>query len=212
MKNELCVQTVPLFQALSHDNQEIIEQLVFHKVFQRGEIVLTPQDDQRLVIVKSGQLISSTISLDGQESFQNLLNSGEFAGDDWLFGAVNHDVFLRAKQKTEICYILSGDFKELLFKIPKLNYELLKLSVNRTIQQQRRIRYMSIGHIENRLRTYFIDLVSDQQSTQVTIPFSLIDFASYLGTTPETLSRRLGKLIEQKFIERVDLKTYIVQS
>ena len=49
---------------------------------------------------------------------------------------------------------------------------------------------------------YLNHLVAKQGSTLVTLPLKLKDLSSYLGTTPETLSRKLAQLQKSGQIDR----------
>ena len=60
------------------------------------------------------------------------------------------------------------------------------------LRQQTRL--MGLPNIEERVVTYLKQLMVDQQSSKVKLPLKLKDLSSYLGTTPETLSRTLAQL------------------
>ena len=61
-----------------------------------------------------------------------------------------------------------------------------------SLRQQTRL--MGLPNIEERVVTYLKQLMVDQQSSKVKLPLKLKDLSSYLGTTPETLSRTLAQL------------------
>ena len=58
MAEELCVQLVPLFNQLDIDQQRRIERLVHHQHVERGTVVASPDNSNRLVIVKSGHKLA----------------------------------------------------------------------------------------------------------------------------------------------------------
>lgn len=86
MKEELCVHLVPLFNQLSLERQRQVEQLVHHQRIKRGTIVVSPDMDDRLVIVKSGHGRMYQLSEDGEERVQRMLKTGDYVGETWLLG------------------------------------------------------------------------------------------------------------------------------
>jgi len=56
--------------------------------------------------------------------------------------------------------------------------------------------------IEERLATYLLDLAKATESSQVKIPMKMKELAGFLGTTPETLSRKLKSLEKDRLIKR----------
>ena len=48
---DLCVNLVPLFNALPQDEKMQIEKLVQHKNYQKGELAIEPMGSKNLVIV-----------------------------------------------------------------------------------------------------------------------------------------------------------------
>ena len=67
---------------------------------------------------------------------------------------------------------------------------------------RRQTQLMGLPNIEERVAAYLKQLVVDQGSMNVTLPLRLKDLASYLGTSPETLSRQLTHLQKQGKIDR----------
>lgn len=56
--------------------------------------------------------------------------------------------------------------------------------------------------VQARLAEYLLNLSVAQDSDSFEIPLQLKELSSYLGTTPETLSRKLRALEKQEIIRR----------
>lgn len=206
----LCIQLVPIFQGLAYNQQLKIEQLVRRTHAKKQESVLAPGDPDQLIILESGQLKAVHYTDDGHEKLHFLMNAGDYTGENWLFGEKNTNTFLVATTDSLVCRIAAKDFNQLLVNLPDLNYQLLKSMVTHTNQLLQQNAYLSIGRIEARLIAYFNDLSIQQQSQTVTLPFSLKDLAAYLGTTPETISRKITELVKShKITKLTNLKYYI---
>ena len=62
--------------------------------------------------------------------------------------------------------------------------------------------FLTIEKIEERLAIYLLDLSKVAQCNQVTIPMKMKELAAFLGTTPETLSRKFKLLEKMQLILR----------
>ncbi|WP_369803182.1 helix-turn-helix domain-containing protein [Sporosarcina sp. P2] len=60
---------------------------------------------------------------------------------------------------------------------------------------------------ETRIALYLADLSEEQQQLTVELPMSRKDLASHLGTTPETISRKLSAFEESDWIRQPSMKT-----
>ncbi|WP_304248540.1 Crp/Fnr family transcriptional regulator [Limosilactobacillus gastricus] len=194
MDAELCVDLVPLFQPLGHQQKMVIEGLVHRIKVDKGSLVIAPGDDHELIILASGQLKVIHYTEDGNEQLRKLMNSGDHLGESWLFGAENQTLTVVARQDSVVCTIQANEFQQLLEKFPDLSYQLLRSTIFQNNEQAKQIELLAINRLEERLRTYLTDLVIQQGTSTIRLPFELKDLAAYLGTTPETISRQLRKL------------------
>ncbi|MBP3039351.1 winged helix-turn-helix domain-containing protein [Bacillaceae bacterium Marseille-Q3522] len=68
------------------------------------------------------------------------------------------------------------------------------------VEQQ--TQFLMMEKVEERLATYLLDLYKVTESEHVKIPMKMKELAALLGTTPETLSRKIKLLEEKGLIER----------
>lgn len=210
MSEHLCVQFVPLFQKLKQADQEEIEKLINHVVVQKGEVVYAPNDSQQLIILESGRLKVENLMENGDAHFQAIMQSGDFMGENWLFGAENNNVFLTAEELSQVCRIDAEKFRSLLIDLPQLSYELTKHMVRQINEVNRQNYYLTIYKIKDRIMAYFMDLSAEQESYTIQLTLSLKDTASYLGTTPETLSRKIQELTHQNKFDRIGINQFVL--
>lgn len=67
MQEHHCITQVPLFSQLAPEELAEVEQVVQHQSFQKGELVLSPVQAPRLVIVAKGALKIYRLSASGKE-------------------------------------------------------------------------------------------------------------------------------------------------
>lgn len=206
----LCVQLVPLFKQLPWEDQERIENLVHRRHFAKGEVVLRPGCPSQLVIVEHGRVHINRLNSDGATEFQGVMEGGDFTGQDWLFGHRNEDIFLEARSDTVVCTIPADAFHQLLVSQSELAYQLLRFTLDRDDRLQRQIYYLTLPRVEDRIRAYFADLGRQERSSRVHLSFSLAELASYLGTSPETLSRKMGQAQQEGSVLKLGHQWYQV--
>lgn len=196
MAEELCVQLVPLFQKLDLEKQRKVEQLVHHQYTKTHELIITPESQHQLVIVAHGSAKMYSLDSNGNERVVRALNSGDFAGETWLLGTNNQNYFIEAANNSEICTINQSDFLTLLKDNSEIMATLLKEQAEQIDLLRKQTQLLSIVNISERITTYLSQLQQTQGKASIELPFALKGVASYLGTTPETLTRKL-KLLEK---------------
>lgn len=197
-----CVQLVPLFALLSESELAQVEQVVHHKTFEKGEAVISPFTVPQLAIVAHGTLKIYQLSSAGKEQLLRVIEPGGYAGEDALFGVVNENLYGETLQETKICFLRQQDFKNLLLKYPELSLKLLETTVRRAAEMQYQAQFLMMEDVESRIANYLLQLVKVVDSNSVMIPMKMKDLATFIGTTPETISRKFKIFEEKGFIER----------
>ena len=208
MKTHHCISMVPLFNHLSGEDQEQIDRLVSHRHFHKGETIWQPGNDPLLIIVARGTLKVYMISSSGREQLLRILTPGDYEGVNTLLGAMAQDIFIDSITDTEVCLLRKKDFTALLSRTPQLALKLLELYAQRMADTENQTRFLTM---ETRLATYLQALsLQVSPSSHLTLPMKMKDLASYLGTTPETLSRKLHNLEDKEIISRKGRKLRIL--
>lgn len=199
---DLCVRLVPLFNTLSQENQIEIEDLVRKKTYQKGELVVDPSSDDNLIIVAYGGAKLYNLDENGRENITQILHTGDYAGEDWLFGKKNSNTYVEATENSKICLLNRKDFLNLLEDQSMLSIKLLEQSMTKMQTMQRQIDLLSLPKIEDRLSEYLQEYAVKVGKKTFNLPLKMKDLALYLGTTPETLSRKFALLEKQGVLTR----------
>lgn len=199
---DLCVNLVPLFNALPQDEKMQIEKLVQHKNYQKSEVIIDPTINDNLVIVADGNAKQYTLDEDGYENVLQILHTGDYIGEDWLFGQENINNYVEATEHSEICLLKRQDLLKLMHKQPELSIRLLELNIVKVSEMQKQIHLLALPKVEDRLLKYLQTYADEIGKNNFTLPLKMKDLALYLGTTPETLSRKFALLEKQGQLKR----------
>ncbi|MDK2845293.1 MAG: family transcriptional regulator, anaerobic regulatory protein [Enterococcus sp.] len=206
-----CVHRVPLFNNLTCDEQSKVQELLYHKTFKKGEIIFSPDDPEQLSIISAGAMRIYKLSKTGKEH----VNEGEYDGENYLFGLSNDSLYGEAIKETKVCILYKSDFNKLINLYPQLSCKLLQLNAYKSLEIENQLQLLAIDSIEDRLATYFsqLSLPSEVMTEEtITIPVSLKELASYLATSPETISRKLRAFQEEGLINRNGKKIILFRS
>ncbi|CAM4091368.1 Crp/Fnr family transcriptional regulator [Streptococcus penaeicida] len=201
MDPHMCVTLVPLFNHLSVEEQAEINMLASHRHYQKNETIFQPGDEQ-LDIVARGSIKVYQLSANGKEQLLRVVEPGGYEGENQLFGLENETLFAEALEETEICTISKQAFNQVLLKNPKIAIKLFELSGQKMLQLEKQSQLLSIERVEERLANYLLDLVKVTETNQLTLSMKMKDIAQFLGTTPETLSRKFSLFESQGYISR----------
>lgn len=197
-----CIHNVPIFSVLSKDEQDQILQTSITKTFLKGERIFSTVDSSaNLWVVNTGKVKVSKLSHEGKEQVIRILQQGDFLGDLTLFSnkKMNSDAF--ALQKSEICIINGDRLKRIIHQNPDIAIKFLEVYSKRVQKAEEMIEQIGIYDIEQRIIKTLLDEVNHSSNNEFTLPFSKSDFASMIGTTRETLSRKLAKFQDHGWIE-----------
>lgn len=209
-----CISLVPIFNHLDLKSQAIISSKVRPKRLKKNEFLYHAGDhDDTLYIVQKGQIRIIHIAESGKEQLIRLLNPGDFTGEWTIFtDSINHTNYAQATRDTQACTIRRADLEELLNKYPRISTEILKTMAVRLQETQNHMASITTQDVTSRVVYYIEGLVDSDSEDELTVslPMSRKDLASYLGTTPETLSRKFTYLEESGLIkQRPQNKIYI---
>ncbi|MDN5844368.1 MAG: Crp/Fnr family transcriptional regulator [Alcaligenaceae bacterium] len=199
----LCVSRVPIFNHLPPADLSHIAAKASMKVYERGQFVHRAGDaSDKLFIVHRGEVKVYRLSDHGKEQLVRILNPGDFAGEMALFSATDHDSYAEVMQPSEICTIYRDDVRELLLKYPGISLHVLTELARRLGTSEKQTAVIATASINQRLAQYLASLAEQESSDSISLPMSRRNLASFLGTTPETVSRRLGEFENAGWIQQ----------
>ena len=202
MDEQHCVQLVPLFAKLDSKDLSKVAKIVKHRKIKKGEIIISPDKEARLTIVAQGAIKISQLSQNGKEQLLRIIEPGNYEGEGALLGVVNNQLYGEAMIDSTVCFLRQSDFEKLLLDYPTLSLELLKLNAKKYLAAEHQAAFLALDDIETRLAHYLLNLAAASDYSTFKIPMKLKELANYIGTSPETISRKIKYFEEIKVISR----------
>ena len=209
-----CAAGVPVFKMLSPADLAKVGGAMSHKHFRKGEVVASAGSTlDHLFVVARGRLNVVHTTAGGREQVVRTLGPGEFLGEMALFyeSVLEGDVV--AVEETDACVLPKQAVQEVL-KNPAASLRLVEEMAKRLSTAEQLIADLGLREVGQRLAAELLRLApSGEQGPQgatVTVPVPWARLAAKLGTTPETLSRRLGTLADQGIIRQLGGRSILI--
>ncbi|HSR03745.1 MAG TPA: Crp/Fnr family transcriptional regulator [Proteiniclasticum sp.] len=210
-----CVDKISLFDSLTDKQKELILSKSIHRSFDKGEIIFSPGDPgDNLYIINSGEVKIYKLSSQGKQQVLHVLGPKDFLGEHALFDQKPIMNSAEAMKKTNICILKGSDIRDLLMEHPEMGLKILAQYAKKNVQVLDIVESMGLYDVEQRIAKYLLGLSRDFSMNEFRLPFSKGTLASILGTSQETLSRKLSSMQDegilvlsgQRNIEILDLK------
>lgn len=202
--DDLCVTRVPIFQGLTHEQQSHVATFIHPLSVRKGDLVYGPgQSASRLLVIHSGQLKVSHLAVNGQEQILRTATRGDVVGEREFLTGHRPDDLVIALEDSRMCVLNHADLSALLRDYPDISQRMLRSLSDRLASVERLLSAITSSDVSARVAAYLLGLPSRTQYgvKVVRLPMAKQEIASYLGTTPETLSRRLAALAASGVIE-----------
>jgi len=200
-----CITSVPVFKGMKEADLQLLQKVTRSRHFLKGEFIFREGErSETLFVVNEGLIKLTKMSTEGKEHIVRLLFPGDFFGLFSLLKSEKHYVNAEAigGSPTVICYIEKKDFLKTMENNADLSFRFLLTVNDRLYEADESVGFLSLMEVEQRLARALIlfhDKLNARNGT-FTLPITKKDLASYIGTTPESVSRKLLAFMSQKLI------------
>lgn len=196
-----CVSLVPIFNHLEAEQMDEIMETVQAMSYKKGEIIYRADEpSDALYIINKGKVRIYRLSETGKEQLVRMLNPGDFTGEHALFSKSLHESYAEAIMDTSICFIRGSDLQAFLLKYPTISLKILAEFSARLEQVERQTTRFTTEKVETRIALFLVEYMDNKNIVE--LPMSKKDLASYLGTSPETISRKFADLEVGGYMKR----------
>ena len=205
-----CIAIVPIFSSLTPNEMMEIAMITRERTVDKGEIIYSAGDRvKRLYVLHTGRVKISRLSPTGKEQVIRVLGPGEFMGELSLFSPQPIMDNGEAMERTTMCLIEASLLKELMGKYPMIAFKIMEELSRRLEHAENLIEDINLHSVEYRLAQTLLRLANAQHVVQLKMTKG--DFASQLGMSQETLSRKLTVFQEQGLISQIGQRKIILR-
>ncbi|WP_249900940.1 Crp/Fnr family transcriptional regulator [Paenibacillus sp. PK3_47] len=187
-----------------------MESIIESNYYAKGSVVFREgEPSESLFVVKSGLIKLTQTNKEGKQHTLRFLFPGDYFGQFALLHNKQNHVKAEVIEGSDVCRLHRKDFLPLVERNSALAFSFL-MSMSEQLQQAEELAgAMHIFEVEKRLARLLVQLLSRKQSglipqsleMSIELPAAKKEFAAMIGTTAETLSRKLNKLESLHIIE-----------
>jgi CRP-like cAMP-binding protein len=176
---------------LTEAEKEICKSLFIPKKLRKRQYILQ-QDDicKNLIFVEKGLLRSYSVDEKGSEHILQFAPEGWWIADVFSFFTGENSAYnIDAIEDSELLLITNPAIEQLYERVPKFERYFRILTQNNMVAMQKRL----TSELSSSAEEKYLKLISAYPNIVARVPQHMI--ASYLGLTPETLSRIRKKIV-----------------
>jgi CRP-like cAMP-binding protein len=177
------------------------------KEYKKNEIAAMEGHEQKGIgIVLSGSMIVTKESFDGSRIIMKKISQGGMFGEIAAFskGGV-WPATVVAQQDSVVMYMphdkILGNCNNMCMSHTTLMYNMLKIVSNKAIDLNKRIEYLSVKSIREKICKFLLDQYHLQKSTTLYLDMNRNEMADFLNITRPSLSREMGFMKDEGLID-----------
>lgn len=208
----MCTTQVPLFQSLSTPQLTKLQSALSHRdVMAHEPIVLQGDIGHSLILVQTGMVKLIRTNSDGDEVVVSILYPGDFFGELSLFTETPHGVSAYAQVPTKLCILDKDKVEELIKDNPDIAFAFLRELSERLQDAQEHWEVSVTRSVEERLARFILEQAKLSDDNLVVLKLSRQDIAGIIGTTPETVSRKIQELAKKNIIKLLSPRRILIK-
>lgn len=175
--------------------------------FQKNEYITVEGDPfEGLGIILLGEATIAKENIAGNRIMVHSLKQGDIFGEMVAFSSRNTwPVSVNATQKTTTIFLppdkITGSCASQCFSHQQLIFNMLNLVSNRGILLNKRIEYLSIKNVREKICTYLLEQYDRVGKAEFKLPINRNELAEFLNITRPSLSREMSRMRDEGMIE-----------
>ncbi len=190
-----------LFEETGDDDVTRYADLFTMQTFPRKALVFDQCDPARTIyLVKTGTVRIARLTPDGKEVTVAVLGKGDLFGEEALFADRPRTTFAIVLDDALLCMARAEDLFELLNREPKMAMNVANLMSDRLVEMTATVEDLSYSRLSDRL-VHLLERLAHEHGkpcdggVEITVRLTHADIASLVGSTRETVTLELARLI-----------------
>jgi len=204
-KDETFLEAIPGFSGLPPEDLRKIAGLALSRTFEKGEtIFFEGQEGEGFYVVQRGSLKVFKASPEGKEVILHLCGPGDHLGHAAVFEGSTFPASAEALEKCLLYFFSREAILGLIAREPNIALHMLAVLSFKLRELTLQVENLALKEVPGRLASYLLHLREagkERNRDVLDLEISRTELARVLGTTPETLSRILGKMTARKILE-----------
>ncbi|HHV99619.1 MAG TPA: Crp/Fnr family transcriptional regulator [Clostridiaceae bacterium] len=195
-----CIDIVPIFSNLTCEEKMEVASITTAQTFEKGDMIYRAGDkSDKLYVLHTGRVKISRFSINGKEQVIRVVEPGEFMGELSLFSSLPMTDNAEALETSTMCVIEGARLKELMKKYPAISFKVMEELSQRLERAESLIEKINLSSVEQRLAEALLTMSAGKNEVVLNVTKGV--FASQIGMTQETLSRKLASFQEERLIQ-----------
>ena len=201
------MRKVPIFSDLDNKKINKLNNLVKQKEFKNGELIyLEGETGKNIYIIESGLV-----------KLYRSNEEGYFFGELVLFKEEELSSSAETVGDCSICMIPKNGLEKLIKSSPELSYKLLSAITSRLNKTENKLQSLALEDAKEKTMRLLLELAKESgikkdSGILINLPLSRDGLANLIGTTQETLSRKLSELEQEEFISMQGQKKILIKN
>lgn len=200
----------PLFEGLDPDQIAPLAAIAQRRSIAAGAELFAEGDPaEGFYVVCSGKVKVYHLSPEGKEQILHVFGPGEPVGEAPMFAGERFPAHAAPMTDARLLYLPRQAFLDVLAAHPSVALGMLAVMARRLRRFAAHIENLALKEAPARLASYLI-YEADLQDRDDTVALDMTkgQLAAFLGSTPETLSRVLGRLIREGMVTPTGYRSY----
>ncbi len=196
------ISKFPLFQGLAESQLAALSDILIDQTFEKYHTIFTQGENAAgFYAVVTGKVKIFKTSPDGKEQIIHIYGAGNIFGEVPMFSGGNFPANAETLERSRLFFFPRNSFIELIKTEPSLAMNMLAELSKKLRHLAHLVEELSLKEVPGRLASYLLLLSDNGKKAQVELDVTKTQLAGLLGTIPETLSRILGRMVNQGIIE-----------
>ncbi|RAK06469.1 CRP/FNR family transcriptional regulator [Halanaerobium saccharolyticum] len=216
--HDACVRKVPIFSDLDNEKINKLNSLVKQREFKNGELIyLEGEIGKNIYIIESGLVKLYRSNEEGNQYILRLLKEGNFFGELVLFKEEQLNSSAEAVGDCSICLLPKNALEKLIKSSSELSYKLLSAITSRLNKTENKLQSLALEDAKEKTMRLLLELAKEsgikkENGILINLPLSRDGLANLIGTTQETLSRKLSELQQEEIISMQGQKKILIKN
>ncbi|MFU0783228.1 MAG: Transcriptional regulator, Crp/Fnr family [Thermoanaerobacterium thermosaccharolyticum] len=217
MECRYCAQVVHIFKDLNEEELKAISSMTKEGFYAKGNIIINEGDRiDNIYIIHKGKIKVYKINLDGKEQILYILKDGDTFGENSIFKEQKATFYAEAMDDVKLCLLSREDFIRIISRNPEIALKIMNYLLERLQNIESLVKDITTEDVKTRLLSMILRLADKEgikNSDGIKLKFYLSreDIANLLGTTRETISRKLHELEDDGMIKFLSNKEILLK-